>query len=258
MFLLGIPLDTPEIRRMREMHDFPSMQTCKRIVEQYRTLGHWLPKRPTGNHDAEREVLGEDLVLLSLYRLVHPEATVAHIQAFLFNMNPTQVPYFPIKIMCAESLLGLWRKVSSTTCKRAHWPSNLHKRDCFWRKNYPLGRADVLTKDMIDMDQAGMKIEASNPNFGKCVSWERCHFDGAYNREQKLNLMMAVSADTALDMEWHDYWRQEEGGTNLYRVYIFLRGSWIGFTTISLGDPFVSRWTTSQHPPQPNLARPHR
>ena len=33
--------------------------------------------------------------------------------------------------------------------------------------------------------------------------------------------MMAVSADPAYDMEWHDCWPQEEGGTNLFRVYIF-------------------------------------
>ena len=53
------------------------------------------------------------------------------------------------------------------------------------------------------------------------MSWERCHFDGAYNRDRKLNLIMAVSADPNYDMEWHEYWPQEEGGTNLYRVYTF-------------------------------------
>jgi hypothetical protein len=75
---------------------------------------------------------------------------------------------------------------------------------------------------MIDVDECGLKIDASNPNFGKCVSWERCHFDGAYNREKKLNLMMAISADTDYNMEWHSLWPQEEGGTNLYRMYRFI------------------------------------
>ncbi len=67
----------------------------------------------------------------------------------------------------------------------------------FWDLNYPHGRADVSTRDMIDMDQAGMKIEATNPHYGKVVLWERCHIDGAYNRNRKLNLMMAVTADLA-------------------------------------------------------------
>ena len=40
----------------------------------------------------------------------------------------------------------------------------------FWDWTYPNGRADVSTRDMIDMDQAGMKIEALNPRFGKAVS----------------------------------------------------------------------------------------
>ena len=54
----------------------------------------------------------------------------------------------------------------------------------FWLWNYPVGRADVATSDVIDMDECGLKIEKSNPSFGKCVSWEGCHFEGAYNRER--------------------------------------------------------------------------
>ena len=47
----------------------------------------------TGNHLAEREVLGQALVRLALYRMVHPETSIAHVQAFLFNMDPTLPPY---------------------------------------------------------------------------------------------------------------------------------------------------------------------
>ena len=71
------------------------------------------------------------------------------------------------------------------------------------------------------MDQAEMKIEGSNPNFGNTVWWDQFHFDWAYNQDRKLNLMLAISADQAYSMEWHDYWPQEEGGTNLYRVLTF-------------------------------------
>ena len=197
------------------------MQSCLRWIEQYRALGHYRPKTATGNHEATREVLGQALVRLALYRVVHPEAPMSHVRAFLFNMNPTMAPFCPAAIVRAEQLLDLRMKRSSTTCERAYWQLNLHKRDMFWDWTYPNGRVDVSTRDMIDMDQAGMKIEASNPRFGKAVSWQRCHLDGSYNRDRKLNLMMAVSADPAYDMEWHDYWPQEEGGTNLFRVYMF-------------------------------------
>jgi hypothetical protein len=65
---------------------------------------------------------------------------------------------------------------------------------------------------MIDMDKCSLKIEASNPNFGKCVSWERCHFNEVYNHEWKLNLIMTIGANVNYDMEWHSHWPQEEGG----------------------------------------------
>ena len=32
---------------------------------------------------------------------------------------------------------------------------------------------------------------------------------------------MAISADPQYDMEWHDLWPQDEGGTTIHRVYTF-------------------------------------
>lgn len=212
---------TPELEALRAVYAYPSYQTCLRWIDQYLLVGHFRPMIPTGNHEATREVMGQALVRLALYRVVHPEAPISHARAYLFNMDPTVVPYCPQAIIRAEKLLGLRMKAASTTCERAFWPINLHKRWMFWNLPYPLGCADVSTRDMIDMDQAGLKIEASNPHFGKTVSCERCHFEGAYNRDAKLNLMMAVCADPNYDMEWHDYWPQDEGGTNLFRVYTF-------------------------------------
>jgi hypothetical protein len=33
---------------------------------------------------------------------------------------------------------------------------------------------------------------------------------------------MAIAADPAINMEWHDIWKQEEGGTTVFRYYVFL------------------------------------
>jgi hypothetical protein len=41
---------------------------------------------------------------------------------------------------------------------------------------------------MIDVDEAGFKIESTNPSFGKTVSWLRCYLEGEYNRDKKVNL----------------------------------------------------------------------
>jgi hypothetical protein len=92
---------------------------------------------------AERQVLGQHLVRLALFRIVHPEGTIAEARAFLLNMDPTIAPFNPSNIVRAEHLLDLRRKASSTTCERAYWQINLHKRDMFWLWNYPFGRANV-------------------------------------------------------------------------------------------------------------------
>ena len=73
------------------------------------------------------------------------------------------------------------------------------------------------------MDEAGFKIESTNPSFGKMVSWMQCYLEGEYNRDKKVNCMMAISADRSYNMEWHDIWPQEEGGTDVNRAYTFFR-----------------------------------
>ena len=85
----------------------------------------------------------------------------------MYNVDPTVAPYFSPQVIRAERLLGLRMKAASRTCYRAYWAINMHKRDVFWSWDYPFGRNDVLTRDMIDMDQAGMKIEASSYNRDK-------------------------------------------------------------------------------------------
>jgi hypothetical protein len=95
---------------------------------------------------------------LALFRIVHPEGTIVEARAFLLNIYPTIAPFSPQNIVRAEHLLDLRRKASSTTCERAYWQINLHKRDMFWLWNYPFGRVDVATSDMIDMDECGLKI----------------------------------------------------------------------------------------------------
>jgi len=197
------------------------VQDVSIFFEQY---GHVQPMIATGNHEADREIRGQPLVRLALYRCVYPKATVDQIRAFLYNMDPLERPYSRSQIHRAEDLLDLRTKAASSTCERAYLPANLQKRHMFWYDNYPFGRANIRTSDMIDMDQAGFKIESTNPGFGKTVSWLRCDDAGQYNRDMKVNCMMAISADTKCNMECHDIWPQAEGGTTIHRVYVFIPG----------------------------------
>ncbi len=206
------------------MHAYPSLSSCRRYINKYNELGHCRAKLKTGNHEAERMVRGQSFVYLAMFCVVNPSATINEVRAFLYNMDPAMgVPFSPAVVVDAEHLLGLRRKASSTTCKRANLAVNKHKRYVFWNQNYPLGRADVRTQDMIDVDEAGFKIEHTNPNFGKTVSWLQCYLKGEYNHNKKINCLMAISADRNYNMEWHDVWPQEEGGTDVYRIYIFFQ-----------------------------------
>jgi hypothetical protein len=124
-------------------------------------------------------VRGQLLVYLVLFCAVNPSASIDKARAFLYNVDPmVGVPFHPAAVAEAEHLLGLRRRVPPTTYKRAFLPLNKHKRFIFWNQNYPLSQADVWTQDMIDIDEARIKIEHTNPNFGKTVLW----FDATLRR----------------------------------------------------------------------------
>ena len=112
-WFLGLPLESPELEVLRDVYAYPSYQTCLRWIERFRLFGHYRPMYATGNHEAERDVRGQGLVRLALYRVVHPEAPISHARAFLFNMDPTVAPYCPSAVVRAEQLFGLRSKVSS-------------------------------------------------------------------------------------------------------------------------------------------------
>ncbi len=58
-YVLGIPLQSPDLDALRAVYAYPSLQTCTRYIkQQYHELGHWDNKIATGNHQAEWEVLG--------------------------------------------------------------------------------------------------------------------------------------------------------------------------------------------------------
>ena len=52
-----------------------------------------MPKAPTGNKESRREINGVDLVNLALYRLVRPAAYLSEVKAYIYNRNPTNLPY---------------------------------------------------------------------------------------------------------------------------------------------------------------------
>ena len=214
-------LMTPHYMQLRFQQKSPHENACKRIVETYLSEGHILPKRPNGNHYAERELFGIDLFNLSLFRLIRPKATIDEVRAFVHNRNPSVLPYSHSQIYRAEQRVQLWRKVASTTSEQAYRPVNLRKRKNYWEKSYPDGVHGEDAKDMIDIDEAGFKLESQDRKRGKTVRWRRCDARGKYKKgEKNVSLLMGISGDDDDPFEFHQQF--SEGGTTLWRFYSFM------------------------------------
>ena len=71
-YLLNQSLNTAELNALRAIYAYPSLSTCRRYIEKWHALGHCHPMRPTGNHEALREVRGQDMVNLALFRTDGP------------------------------------------------------------------------------------------------------------------------------------------------------------------------------------------
>ena len=61
-YQLGLTLILPDLDELRKEYQYPSVWSCRRYIRQFIQEGHARPKHETGNHMAERQVLGQHLV----------------------------------------------------------------------------------------------------------------------------------------------------------------------------------------------------
>ena len=214
---------SPWIAELREQKLFPSWKSCQRYIELFNAEGHTLRKRATGNRISEREVSGQDLVNLTIYRMVRPKAYTDEVRAYVHNMNPVNPPYSRSQIGGAEIRLGLHRKVGSTTSDCAYFEINLFKRERYWHAEYPEGVLGESTRDVIDLDESNYKLESQNRKYGKVIREKRCDARGKYKKgEGSVSLLMAISGDEREDQAFSFHRCFIEGGTDLFRFYNFL------------------------------------
>jgi hypothetical protein len=220
----GVDLQrSPWIAELRDERQFPCWKTCKRWIELYNSEGHSLRKRATGNRISEREVNGQDLVNLAVYRMVRPKAYIDEVRAYVHNMHPENPPYSRSQIGRAENRLGLHRKVGSTTSDCAYFGINLYKRERYWHAEYPEGVLGESTRDVIDLDESNYKLESQNRKYGKVIREKRCDARGKYKKgEGSVSLLMAISGDERDGQAFSFYMCFVEGGTDLFRFYNFL------------------------------------
>ncbi len=73
----------------------------------------------------------------------------------------------------------------------------------------PFGIVNTTIAAMIDIDEAGIKLEHSNQKRGKTQTILCCNDDRVYNRDQKTNLLLAISGDENYNNNWYELWEGE-------------------------------------------------
>eukprot|EP00957_Ditylum_brightwellii_P010821 820352-Ditylum_brightwellii.AAC.1 len=94
------------------------------------------------------------------------------------------------------------RKVSSTTRKECYLPQNIQKRYNYWNLPYLHGIPDVVTDDVINLDQCGVYIETANRKFGKTFIGTLLNQEGECKQGKMLNVQLPICADQNSPMRW--------------------------------------------------------
>jgi hypothetical protein len=135
--------------------------------------------RAMGNHHADREVQGTDLMQLALYQAIFPKATISKCRAYLYNIDPTKDPYSGSQVHQAEHQFGILASEST-------------KHELYWTLPPLLGMRGVPISDIVDVDEAGFFLEHSDQRHGKTVLCLRCSQNGVYRNGEKVNLLLAI------------------------------------------------------------------
>ena len=217
MWQNGGDLRSHELQQLRQQRKFLSLATCDRWIRQFNGEGHTRCKHPKGNRISQREVHGQDLFNLSLYKMVRSKANLNKVRAYVHNQNPANPPYSQSQISRAERRLGLFCKAASTTSDCAYFVANLFKRQQYWHAQFPDGLQGENTRDIIDLDKSNYKLETQNRKFGKVTREKWCDGRGKYKKgEGSVSLLMAISGNEQAGQSFSFRRCFVEGGTDLY------------------------------------------
>ena len=214
----GIQMDNPIPNRSI----WPSRASIFVWERRLRDEGHYYAYKRNGGRRAT-VFAGRDLVLLSFYRSVHPEATAAEIIAYLWNVHGRFMPiprfYSPSQVTKAEQALGLSRKRASKTARQALSPRIRNWEYNYWHCPLPIGIANVAARDMIDIDEAVVNTDDSKRSYGKSFMFHRVRYHGPYSRDGgSVRVIMAISGDPQLNYRWTEI-EEQRGGTTFWDFY---------------------------------------
>eukprot|EP00536_Pseudo-nitzschia_multiseries_P008116 jgi/Psemu1/19608/gm1.19608_g len=154
---------------------------------------------------------------------IHPKATRYECLAFLWRSYGSYLPvpqlYSLKNVSEAENVIGINRnKGSTSTANQAFTFRNLYKRFRYWTMDYPFGIADIRRDDMIDVDEAGIKLEHANKKMGKCSLCGRVQQRGNYGHGVNHTLKIAIASN----QEGQQWVRFDTAGTAVFSFAAFI------------------------------------
>lgn len=163
------------------------------MVQSVQRLANRLyPYCMTGNLP-NRELSGEYLFLLVLYKIVWPHSTCLECIAFIANETTTTKIFSVPVVSQALRRLGYSIKVISTVAYQAFIERNMMRRHLFWTQPWPVGIHGTRQRKLIDADEFGVHLNAANRKYGSSPKGLKIRKPGNYDRGTfKLTVILAI------------------------------------------------------------------
>ena len=182
------------------------------------SIGRWLerviPYRMTGNTD-KRDLVGEDLILLGILSIVHPQASQDEMAMYIFSEGGSLYSN-PLISKRLNELRVTYKKVS-VEAYDAFSERNVLREGLFWTRGLPLGKVGIERRKFIDIDEFAVEHRKLNRSKGWGLSCYRVRTVGNYTKDTKLTVILAIEAG---DPRLGD---GEEGSTARPRRWIKVR-----------------------------------
>ena len=145
----------------------------------------------TGNTQ-KRDLVGEDLILLGILSIVHPQASHDEMAMFIFSEGGGL--YSNPLISKRLNELGVTYKKVSVEAYDAFTPRNQLREELFWTRGLPLGKVGIERRKFIDIDEFAVEHRKLNRSKGWGLSCYRVRTVGNYTKDTKLTVILAIEA----------------------------------------------------------------
>lgn len=186
--------DSDTLEALRQQGLCPSKRTATRWAARMAQEGQHHACEMSDNAPAET-LKGNAPLMLSIFRLCCPKATVAEANAFLFGATAPGLPFrfhTESQITEAENFLSLSRKRASTAAHQASLPVHLAKRHSFWNDPCSFGVNGTGMATLTDWDEAAIFTETANRGCGKVFLNRRVNEEGPCNHNEKHTITAAI------------------------------------------------------------------